>query len=166
MQNSQVVETSSRTGFGRDCGISDTSIQSALELSRSPGGEWKAVGEGKRPAMDNAVARVWRESNWMVDMHDSLGIGMTTMHTGQMCFDAQGRISRMIDRFIEAAECGCVRFTAITYGTDGRVMRREQSFMKMSTGLEMAAPEATKTFPDVWDYRRLEQLPFYSLVKK
>ncbi len=43
----------------------------------------------------------------MVDMHDALGPGMATMHTGQMCFDSQGHITLLIDRYMELAECGC-----------------------------------------------------------
>jgi len=34
------------------------------------------------------------------------------------------------------------------------------------TGAPMAAPEAAKGFPEVWEFRRVEQLPFYSLLKR
>jgi hypothetical protein len=36
----------------------------------------------------------------------------------------------------------------------------------METGAEMAAPEAAKGFPEVFGYRRIEQLPFYTLLQK
>jgi hypothetical protein len=36
----------------------------------------------------------------------------------------------------------------------------------VATGAEIAAPEVATGFPDVWDFRTLEQLPFYSLLKK
>ncbi len=91
---------------------------------------------------------------------------MATMHTGQMCFDPQGHIAYMIDRFVEMAECGCMRFTSLTFATDGRVTRREQRFVAVATGSEIEAPEAAKRFPEVWDFRTLQQLPFYSLMKK
>jgi hypothetical protein len=161
------IMPSSRTDFGKDCGIADTSAESAIGVVRSGDGEWTALSPGGRPgSTDTAVARVWRESNWMVDMHGALGQGMATIHTGQMCFDPQGHITYMIDRFMEMSSCGCVRFTSITFGNDGRITRREQKFVKMATGAEMAAPEAAKEFPEVWDFRKVEQLPFYSLVKK
>ncbi len=166
MCSAQVVP-SSREDFGVSCGIQDTSTESALAVARSAEGEWSALRTGGGPgAMDSAVARVWRESNWMVDMHDALGQGMATMHTGQMCFDPQGHITHMIDRYVDMAECGCVRFTSLTFATDGRVTRREQRFVIAATGSEIEAPEAAKGFPEVWDFRTLEQLPFYSLVKR
>lgn len=161
------VVPSSRTDFGMSCGIQDTSTESALAVARSAEGEWSALPAGSGPgAMDSAVARVWRESNWMVDMHSALGQGMGSMHTGQMCFDPQGRITHMIDRYVDMTECGCMRFTSLTFATDGRVTRRDQRFVVASTGSEIETPEAAKGFPEVWDFRTLQQLPFYSLVKK
>ncbi len=62
--------------------------------------------------------------------------------------------------------CNWVRFTSLTYAPDGRVTRREQRYVGMNTGAEIAPPEAAKEFPEVWEYRRVDQLPFYSLVKK
>jgi hypothetical protein len=156
---------SSRTDFGRACGIQDTSMESAVAVKRSAQGEWALNAGGSPAAPDTAMARVWRESNWMVDIHGALGQGMATMHTGQMCFDPQGRITHLIDRYMEMANCGCVRFTLLLFGPDGRVMRRQQRFIKIATGSEIAAPEVAKEFPDVWDFRRVEQLPFYPLVK-
>lgn len=161
------VMPSNRAQFGHECGIQDTSSESALGVVRSAEGEWSLAGRGGGPgAMDSSMARVWRESNWMVDMHDSLGQGMASMHTGQMCFDPQGHITYMIDRFMEMAQCNCMRFTSLTFAPDGRVTRREQRFVNAATGAEIEAPEVAKRFPEVWDFRRVEQLPFYSLVKK
>jgi hypothetical protein len=159
---------SSRTEFGRECGIHDTSVQSAMGLSRAVDGTWSA-NTVERPGMpsENAAARVWRESNWMVDLHEAPGQGVTTLHTGQMCFDAKGRITRMIDRYLDRPKCDCLRFTTLNFDeASGRVMRREQRFVSVTTGAEIAAPEAAKGFPEIWGFRRLEQLPFYSLVKK
>ncbi len=158
---------SSRTEFGEGCGIKDTSAESAVVVARSNDGEWATLDAGSHSGLrDSVVARVWRESSWMVDMHAALGQGMASMHTGQMCFDPEGRITHMIDRYMEMARCGCVRFTSLTYATDGRVTRREQRFVNVTTGSEIEAPEASKGFPEVWNYRRVEQLPFYALVKR
>ncbi len=156
---------SSRAMFGHLCGIADTSVQSAIGLSRSLEGEWRLVTAGWRPLpTDNAAARVWRESNWMVDLHDSPGL---TMHTGQMCFAASGRLMLLIDHYLDLPKCACVRTTALTFAAnDGRVIRREQKFMSAETGAEIAAPEAANEFPEVFGFRRVEQLPFYPLLKK
>jgi len=154
----------SRTEFGQGCGIQDTSLESARGFRRSADGEW-AVFHGGAGARDSEMARVWRESNWMVDMHGALGEGMATMHTGQMCFDPQGRITHMIDRYMEMIQCGCIRFTLVVFSPDGRVTRRQQRFITIATGTEIEAPEVAKEFPDVWDFRKVEQLPFYALVK-
>jgi hypothetical protein len=152
--------------FGKECGIADTSSQSALGLTRSPEGQWSVVTKDKRPGNnDNAVARVWRESNWMVDMHDAPGNG-TTIHTGQMCFDANGQILRMIDRYMDAPKCDCMRFTSLSFDPSGKVVKQEQKYVKADTGAEIAAPAEAKEFPAVFEFRRLNQLPFYALVKK
>jgi hypothetical protein len=157
----------SRTEFGSVCGIQDTSLESAAAFRRSASGEWAVYDGGSGPgARDSEMARVWRESNWMVDMHGALGEDMGTMHTGQMCFDPHGHITHMIDRYMEMSKCGCIRFTLMIFGPDGRMMRRQQRFIRIATGVEIAAPEVAKGFPDVWDFRRVEQLPFYPLVHK
>jgi hypothetical protein len=167
MQNPQSAMSATRTEIGAECGIRDTSAQSSVGFTRSDAGEWSAMEAGTNPAtMENGVARVWRESNWLVDLHDTLGSGMATFHSAQMCFDAQGRIRRTDDDYFDLVTCGCMRFTALTFGTDGRVMRRTQRFVNVRTGAEIPAPGLAGEFPAVWDFRRLEQLPFYSLVKK
>ena len=159
------VAPSSRTDFGSLCGIRDTAPQSALRLLRSSSGAWSVAGANRRVGGDMA-ARVWHESNWMVDMHGALGLGMATMHSGQMCFDPQGRITLMIDRFLEMAQCGCMRITELAFASDGRVTRREQTFVNANTGEEIKAPEDADGFPEVWQFRRLDQLPFYALLQK
>ena len=88
------------------------------------------------------------------------------MHTGQMCFDGQGRITLMIDRYMEMAQCRCLRFTSLAFAADGKVTKREQSFVSVMTNAPMDMPDAAKGFPDVWEFRKVEQLPFYSLLKK
>ena len=166
MQGSHGVMPSSRDDFGMACGIQDSSAQRAMRITRSNEGDWStdSVGKSLGP-VNNAVARVWRERNWMVDMHEAQGAGMTSIHTGQMCFDPQGHITRMIDRFMEMAKCGCMRYTSLTFGPDGRVMRRERKYVNAQTGAEIEAPAGAGEFPEIWSFRRLEQLPFYSLVK-
>lgn len=165
-QNPHSVTPSSRTMFGKECAIADTSYQSAIGLSRSPEGAWSVVSKEKRPGPnDNAVARVWHESNWMVDFHDAPGDG-TMIHTGQMCFDETGQITRMIDRYMNTPKCDCMRYTALSFDATGKAVKQEQKFVKVGTGAEIAAPEAARNFPEVFGFRKLEQLPFYSLVKK
>jgi hypothetical protein len=170
MQGSQGVVPSNRSEFGTACGIQDSSVQSAIRLTRSAEGMWSTVSTEKRPEpTDSGVARVWREHNWMVDIHEAPGRGMnvTKMHTGQMCFNAQGRILHMTDRYMDMPNCNCMRFTDLSFDeATGRVIRREQHFLNASTGEPIAAPESVKEFPETWGFRRLDQLPFYSLVKK
>jgi hypothetical protein len=151
--------------FGKECAIADPSLPRAIGLSRSPEGAWSVVSKDKRPGPnDNAVARVWHESNWMVDMHDAPGDG-TTIHTGQMCFDEKGQLTRMIDRYMDAPKCDCLRYTALSFDASGKTVKREQKFVKVDTGAEISGPAAATGFPEVFGFRRLEQLPFYSLVK-
>ena len=158
--------TSSREQFGHVCGIADTSPQHAQAFRRTPSGQWQPMETTSIPTIgDSAAARIWRQGNWMVDIHDGSGRGNPTIHTGQMCYDPQGRLRLMLDRFMEMAQCGCVRFTSVTYAEDGRITRRQQHYIKMATGAEMTEPEAAKDFPPLWEYRKLQQLPFFSLVK-
>jgi hypothetical protein len=160
---------SSREDFGAECGIQDSSVQRSVRMTRSASGKWTQVSAEKRPEVtDSGVARVWREHNWMVDMHDSpsMGMNVTKMHTGQMCFDQEGRILRLIDRYMDMPGCNCMRYTSATFDPEsGRMTRREQHFVSVGSGTEIAAPEMSKEFPEVWGFRRLEQLPFYSLLK-
>lgn len=167
MQGAGGSVQSSRGDFGMECGIADSSPQSALRVIRSAEGEWSAASPEMRLGPTNsAVARVWHERNWMVDMHESPGTGMTTMHTGQMCFDAQGRITLMIDRYMEMMTCRCMRFTLLAFATDGRATRRVRRFVNASSGTEIEEPAVAGGFPEVWSFRKVEQLPFYPLVKK
>ncbi len=154
----------SRILFGQRCGIADTALQSAIRLSRSPEGEWKVVMAGQRPGpRDDAAARVWHENTWMVDMHDAPG---TTMHTGQMCFGANGQLVILIDNYMDIPKCACLRSTVQIFDPSGRMVRRSQKFNSVETGAEIAAPDSAKEFPEVFGIRRVEQLPFYPLVKR
>jgi hypothetical protein len=121
------------------------------------------VTDGKRPGpKDNAAARVWRETNWMVDLHDAPG---PAMHAGQMCFAADGHVMLMTDDYMDISSCACVRYTAQSFDENGRVVLHHQIFVSTATGAEIPAPAVAKGFPDVWEFRRVEQLPFYSLLK-
>jgi hypothetical protein len=158
---------SNREDFSKECGIQNTTSESASGFVLSSGGEWSALSAGGSPGRsDSLVARVWHESNWMVEMHGALGQGMATMHSGEMCFDPQGQITQLIDRFMDMRGCGCVRITSLAFGADGQVARSEQKFVLSNTGTEIAAPEAAKGFPAVWGLGTLDQLPFYSLMNK
>ncbi len=71
----------------------------------------------------------------------------------------------MIDRYMDVPSCGCMRYTSLNLDVNGKVVQ-DQKFVKVDTGAEIAAPAAAKGFPEVFGYRKLEQLPFYSKVKK
>jgi hypothetical protein len=101
----------------------------------------------------------------MVDVHEAPAAA-TTMHTGQMCFAASGQLTRMIDRYMDMPRCSCMRYTALDFDANGHTVKQEQTFVNANTGVPMAAPEAAKGFPEVFGFRKLDQLPFYSLVKK
>jgi hypothetical protein len=166
-QGSQGAVPSSRITFGGECGIPDISPQRASQFTRSSAGKWMDIRADKRPGTgDDMAARVWHEGHWMVDLHDTPAPSSPVIHTGQMCFDGQGRITLMIDRYMELAQCRCMRFTSLAFAADGKVTRREQTFVNEMTGAPMDAPDVAKGFPGVWDFRRVEQLPFYSLLKK
>ncbi len=153
-----------RVQFGELCGIADTTPQSAIGLSRSPEGEWKVIPAGQRSGpKDNAAARVWHENTWMVDVHDAPG---PTMHAGQMCFGATGQLMILIDNYIDMPNCACLRSTSLRFDVRGTVVQQEQSFNNVITGAKMAAPESAKGFPEVFGFRRVEQLPFYPLLKR
>jgi len=161
------VVPSDRFTFGGECGIRDTAPQSALQFARSASGAWKVVSASKRPGSgDVMAARVWHQGHWMVDLHDAPGAQSPVMHTGQMCFDPQGRITLMIDRYMELAQCRCLRFTSLAFAADGTVTRREQTFVNALTSQPIDMPDAAKGFPGVWEFRKVEQLPFYSLLKR
>jgi hypothetical protein len=155
---------SKRVEFGQLCGIADAASKSALGLSRSAQGEWSVVTAGKHPGPGaNAAARVWHESNWMVDLHDAPG---QTLHAGQMCFGPGGQLILQTDDYMDVASCACVRYTAQSFDESGKVTNYMQRFVSMVTGNEIAAPRAARQFPEVFEFRRVEQLPFYSLLKK
>jgi hypothetical protein len=158
---------SSRTDFGTLCGIQDTSPQSAMRFARSTSGQWAPAAPERHSEYGNDMAaRAWHEKNWMVDIHDSPTKQPAVIHTGQFCFDAQGRITRMIDRYMELAHCRCMRFTSLTFAPDGAVKKRELDYADALTGERIQEPAAAKGLPEVWPYRRLDQLPFYELLKK
>ena len=166
--SSQGIVPSSRADFGAQCGIQDTSVERALRFTRSAQGEWRQIATDERLEIDNrGVARAWHERNWMVDIHDAvMSMSTTRMHTAQMCFSGNGKILLMIDRFMDAQECGCMRYTALTFDeASGRVIRREQHYMNVRTGAEIQVPPAAADFPQTFEFRRLEQLPFWQLVK-
>ena len=164
---SQGIVPSSRADFGSLCGIRDTAAPRAIHLVRSSAGKWSVIGAEKGPGSgDNMAARVWHETKWMVDLHDTPGPTVPVIHTGQLCFDGEGRLTRMIDRYMELAQCRCMRFTSLAFAADGAVTQLEEKFANEMTGAEIDQPAAAKGFPEVWRFRRLEQLPFYSLVKK
>jgi hypothetical protein len=163
-KDAQGVTPSSRTDFGTLCGIKDSSPQLAQQFVRSGADKWSAAQKEKMTG-SNMAARVWHEKNWMIDLHDSPANSPEIIHTGQICFDPQGRITRMIDRYMEMAQCRCMRFTSFTFTPDGKE-QREVHYVDAFTGQEEQQPPGAKNLPLAWKYRRLQELPFYSLIKK
>jgi hypothetical protein len=158
---------SSRMNFGTLCGIQNTSLQSAMRFARSARGKWGPAAPERNSAYgEGLVARAWHEKNWMVDLHDSPTDQPAVIHSGQFCFDAQGRITRMIDRYMELAHCRCMRFTSLTFAPDGAVKKRELDYADALSGMKIGEPAAARNLPPIWPYRRLDQLPFYKLLKK
>lgn len=155
---------SSHAMFGQLCGIADLAPQSAINLWRSAEGQWNVFAPGNHPGPGaNAAARVWHERNWIVDLHDAPG---HSMHTGELCFAASGEIILQTDDYMDVEACGCVRYTAQSFDESGRVEHYMQRFVSTVTGAEIEPPGAARRFPKVFDFRRLEQLPFYSLVSR
>jgi len=136
-----------------------------MRFVRSSGGKW-TVGEKRASPKDEMAARVWHEKNWMMDLHDSPTAQPSVIHTGQLCFDTQGRLTRMIDRYIEMTSCRCMRFTSVTFAADGKETNREVHYQDAMTGVEEPEPAAGKNLPPVFPFRRVDELPFYSLMKK
>jgi hypothetical protein len=59
-----------------------------------------------------------------------------------------------------------MRYTAMSFDANGKMVELEQRFVNAESGAEIKAPEVSREFPKVWSFRRVEQLPFYDLVKK
>ena len=166
-QGSKRPASSSHTSFGQECRIGNTDPASAEQLTRAAAGGWMVLGgERRASAGDTMTAHVWHESNWMVDLHDSPGAASPVVHSGQLCFDGQGKIKLLIDRYMELAPCRCLRFTSLVFAPDGRVTRREQNWVDALSETAIKPPAAAGDFPPVWEYRKLEQLPFFPLLKK
>jgi hypothetical protein len=158
---------SSRIDFGTLCGVQDTSLRSAMRFARSSSGKWGFAAPERHSEYANGMAaRAWHEKNWMVDIHDSPANQPAVIHTGQFCFDAQGRITRMIDRYMELAQCRCMRFTSLTFAPNGAVEKRELDYADALSGMKIGEPASARDLPPIWSYRRLDQLPFYKLLKK
>ena len=150
--------------FGQLCGIANLAPQSAIRLWRSAEGKWHVVAPGSHPGPGaNAAARVWHERNWMVDLHDAPG---HTMHTGELCFAAGGEIILLTDDYMDVENCGCIRYTAESFDERGKVTNYMQRFVSTVTGAEIEAPEAAREFPKVFEFRHVEQLPFFPLVSR
>ena len=73
----------------------------------------------------------------------------------------------MIDRYMEMAQCRCLRFTSLAFAADGKVTKRQQTFVNVLTDEPMDdAGGRRRDFPTCGSSARLDQLPFYSLLKK
>ena len=152
----------SRSEFGGECGIQDTSDSAALKFSSEPDGGWSPGGSSRGIG---EMARFWHEANYMVDMHGAPGPGMSSMHSGMLCFDAQGRLTRVFDRYMDVVRCGCQRLTTMAYAADGTMTEWAQTYVNVRTGERIKTPADAQEFPEVWEFQRLGELPFSSLLK-
>ena len=152
----------SRSEFATQCGIQNTSEAAEAIFSVNDDGQWES-GEPSRGITD--TARLWHETNYMVDMHGAPGPRFSSMHKGMMCFDAQGHLTRVFDRYMEALHCGCQRVTTMAFAADGTVTEWAETFVDVRTGARIKTPVDTTAFPEVWQFHQLSELPFYSLLK-
>ena len=88
------------------------------------------------------------------------------MHSGQMCFDSHGHVTRIFDRYMDMLRCGCQRLTTFAFAEDGKLTRWEQTFVNVRTGVPIKSPPDAQDYPKVWEFHSLEELPFYSLIDK
>jgi hypothetical protein len=59
-----------------------------------------------------------------------------------------------------------MRLTTTSFAADGHVTRQSQKFVSIAGGFEISEPQSSADFPKLWDYRRLDLLPFHSLLNK
>jgi hypothetical protein len=162
--NPHGFKKSSRVQFAADCGISNSDPANALVLSRSEKGEWKRVSRVMPPGQnDNSQVRVWRETNTMIEWHESPN--GTSMHTAQFCYRPDGTLWREIDRFVEPVTCACARMMEATFNADGSVRERHEGYYTLQQLQPIAEPAQAKSFPPVYEIKKLDQLPFAEFLK-
>ncbi len=155
---------STRTKFAQECGVKDASPEKAIYVSRAKNGSWSKV-TAQQPGSDsdNALARVWHDKNWVLVLHES-GASGDTMHTGDECFDDKGNATKLLDHYVDP-KSGVVRITTTIFG-GGKVQSRKQDYRDLKSGeLMKNPPENANAFPPVFNFTKLEQLPFYGFIK-
>lgn len=157
---------SSRQVFAAECGIRDANLQRAMYLSRGQNGVWKKVSpEAPAGDKDTALARVWHEQAWVVALHESNAAG-DAMHTADMCFRPDGSISKIVDKYIDVPKCNCMRVTETTFDASGKLTAKQQVYASPQAGQKLSqAPAAAAGFPKVYEFKRVDQLPFAGMLR-
>ena len=164
-QNPHGTMPSSRVRFAKECGITNPTMSQAVVLTRSKSGQWSRVTKTTPPSpTDSALVRAWHEKTWVVEFQEADESG-DAIHIAEMCFNAKGSITRILDRYINMPKCGCMRVISATYDAAGKSVKREQTFYKGDSSQKIAAPASSGTLPAPMEYRNLEQLPFYESLK-
>ncbi|HEX8924698.1 MAG TPA: hypothetical protein VF786_02845 [Terriglobales bacterium] len=162
--NPHGFKKSSRMQFAAECGINSPDPARAVVLSRSEKGAWKKVSRAVPPGQgDNSQVRAWRETNTMIEWHESPN--GTSMHTAQFCYRPDGSLWRLIDRFVEPITCRCARMMEATFNADGSVRERHEGYYDMLRQQPIAEPAQAKSFPAVYEIKKLDQLPFAEFLK-
>ena len=162
--NPHGFKRSSRVQFAAECGINNPDPATALVLSRSEKGTWSRVSRTMPPGQnDNAKVRAWRETNTMIEWHESPN--GTSMHTAQFCYRPDGTLWHVIDRFVEPVSCGCMRMMEATFNPDGSVRERYEGYYGMQQQEPIAEPPLAKSFPAAYEIKKLDQLPFAEFLK-
>jgi len=162
--NPHGFKRSSRVQFAAECGIQNADPATALVLSRSEKGEWKRVSRAMPPGQsDNSQVRAWRETNTMIEWHESPN--GTSMHTGQFCYRPDGSLWHTLDRYADPVGCMCVRMTEATFNADGSTRERHEGYYTLQELKPIAEPAQAKSFPAVYEIKKLDQLPFAEFLK-
>ena len=170
-QEHKVAQIPELAEFAARCGgVGEVSRESGFWLKRSRSGEWASFTLDRPPdeSSTDAFAIAWHRSNWMVDIEENLDEGkelLPSRHTGIFCFDGQGQVLYMTDYFL-GTQCHCLRVGRLSFTPEGRIDKREVEITSLETGRDMREPEQSGALPEIWGFRRLNQLPFYSLLKK
>jgi len=159
------MQPSSRVRFAKECGITNPSMSRAITLTRSKNGRWSRVTKATPPSpTDSALVRAWHEKAWVVEIQEADETG-DAMHIAEMCFNGNGNVTRIVDKYINMPKCGCMRVTESAYNAAGKVAKREQAFYKGDSAEKVATPASASMFPAPFEHKKLEQLPFWEFLK-
>ena len=157
--------TSKRAEMAKECGIAEAGLEKGTTLTRRADGSWAPMKtEADMKTTDTGMARVWHEKSWFVDMQETSAAG-DTMHITRMCFQPDGSLSKVSDQYMAPNQCGCTRLTDVSY-SGGKETKREENFYKIANHEKIATPKDAASYPKLPEIKKIEQAPFYGLVKK